>query len=133
MEGISYEERLEKLVLFSLERWMLRGDLIEAYKIMKHMDRLDSQKPFPRVEESVTRAMDLSDRVPLVLTYHPTSIHIKKIIRRHFCHVQRDTTTRHIFPFPSLSAFHRDISFWDTLIHPSFTPNNPPQPHSTFP
>eukprot|EP00061_Rhincodon_typus_P001700 g15502.t1 len=29
-----------------------------------------------------------SDRVPLVLT----SIHIQKIIRRHFCHLQRDAT-----------------------------------------
>ena len=34
MEGISYEERLEKLGLFSLERWRLRGDLIEVYKVM---------------------------------------------------------------------------------------------------
>ena len=55
MEGISYEERLEKLGLFSLERQRLRGDLIEVYKIMRGMDRVDSQKLFPRVEESITR------------------------------------------------------------------------------
>eukprot|EP00061_Rhincodon_typus_P015754 g43611.t1 len=48
MEGISYEERLGKLGLFSLERWKLRGDLIEVYKIMKGMDRVDSQRLFPR-------------------------------------------------------------------------------------
>jgi len=55
MEGISFEERLEKLGLFSLNRCRLRGDLIEVYKIMRGMDRVDSQKLFPRVEESVTR------------------------------------------------------------------------------
>ena len=33
----------------------LRGDLIEVYKIMRGMDRVDSQKLFPRVEESITR------------------------------------------------------------------------------
>eukprot|EP00061_Rhincodon_typus_P019108 g9167.t1 len=40
------------------------------------------------------------DRVPLILTYHPTSIHIQNIIRRHFRHLQQDVTTRHIFPSP---------------------------------
>ena len=47
MEGISYEERLEKLGLFSLERRRLRGDMMEVYKIMRGMDRVDSQKLFP--------------------------------------------------------------------------------------
>eukprot|EP00061_Rhincodon_typus_P000093 g10462.t1 len=53
-----------------------------------------------------------SDRVPPILTYHPTSIsiHIQKIIRCHFCHFQQDATTRHIFPSPPLSAFRRDRS-----------------------
>ena len=52
MEGISYEE---KLGLFSLERRRVRGDLIEVYKIMRGMDRVDSQMLFPRVEEGITR------------------------------------------------------------------------------
>ena len=42
MEGINYEERSEKFGLFSLERWRLMCDLIEVYKIMRGMDRVDT-------------------------------------------------------------------------------------------
>ena len=41
LEGVGYEERLNKLRLFSLERWRLRGDLIEVYKIMRGIDSMD--------------------------------------------------------------------------------------------
>eukprot|EP00061_Rhincodon_typus_P010143 g34206.t1 len=53
---------------------------------------------------------DKNDRVPLVLTYHPSGIHIHKIISCYFLHFQPNGTTRLIFPSPLLSAFHRDHS-----------------------
>eukprot|EP00061_Rhincodon_typus_P001129 g13818.t1 len=74
-----------------------------------------------------------SDRVPLILTCHPISIHIQNTFRHHFCHLQRDATTRHKFPSPPLSAFRRDRSLWDTLVHTSITLNTSPQPYGTFP
>jgi len=48
LEGVSCMDRLDKLGLFSLERrrW-LRGDLIEVYKMMRGIDRVDSQNLFP--------------------------------------------------------------------------------------
>eukprot|EP00061_Rhincodon_typus_P000666 g12381.t1 len=73
------------------------------------------------------------DRVSLILTYHPISIHIQKIIRHHFRHLRQDATTRHTFPSPPLSAFRRDRSLRETLVHTSFTLNTSPQPYSTFP
>ena len=43
LDDMDYEERLNKLGLFSLERQRMRGDLIEVYKIMTGLDRVDSQ------------------------------------------------------------------------------------------
>jgi len=42
LEGMPYEERLRELRFFSLERRWMRGDLIEVYKMMRSIDRLDS-------------------------------------------------------------------------------------------
>eukprot|EP00061_Rhincodon_typus_P017186 g45764.t1 len=74
-----------------------------------------------------------SDRVPLVLTDHPTSIHIQKVIRRYSCHLQQDATTRHTFQSPRLSAFRRDCSLQDTLVHTSFNHNTPYSPAAPSP
>eukprot|EP00061_Rhincodon_typus_P001769 g15729.t1 len=55
LEGLSYREKLNRLGLFSLELRRLRGDLIEVYKIMRGMDRVNSQGLFSRVGKSKTR------------------------------------------------------------------------------
>ena len=62
MEGLSYEERLGKLGLFSLERQRMRGDLIEVYKIMKGIEKVNSGKLFPRSEVMITRGHGLKER-----------------------------------------------------------------------
>lgn len=41
MAGCSYKEILDRFVLFSLKHRRLRGDLIDVYKIMKGIDRID--------------------------------------------------------------------------------------------
>eukprot|EP00061_Rhincodon_typus_P007278 g28827.t1 len=81
---------------------------------------------------------DIGERNKECSTYpakrqHPTSIYMQRIIRRHFRHLLRDATTRHIFPYPVFSAFRGHRSLQDIMVHSSFTPNTFPKPYGTFP
>ena len=57
MAGLSYEEILNHLGLYPLEFGRVRQDLIETskYKILRELDRVDSERMFPMVGESRTR------------------------------------------------------------------------------
>eukprot|EP00061_Rhincodon_typus_P004937 g23769.t1 len=50
MEALSYKERLVRLGLLSLECRKLRGNLIEVYKIMRDVDRVNDSCLFPRMD-----------------------------------------------------------------------------------
>jgi hypothetical protein len=48
LSHLSYEEKLEKLNLFSLTKRRLRGDMIETFKIFQGLDNIDSEVFFSR-------------------------------------------------------------------------------------
>ncbi|XP_072107366.1 uncharacterized protein [Mobula birostris] len=58
MRGLRYEEHLSALGLYSLEFRRMRGDLIETFRMLKGMDRVDVAKLFPMMGESSTRGHD---------------------------------------------------------------------------
>ena len=62
MAGLSYEERLSRLGLYSLEFRRVRGNLIETCKILTGLDRVDSEGIFPMVGESRIRGHRLKIR-----------------------------------------------------------------------
>lgn len=47
---VSYKERLQCLVLFSIEKRCLKGNMIEKYKILQGMDRVDREALLPLTE-----------------------------------------------------------------------------------
>jgi len=58
LEGRTYEEMLRELRIFSLERRRMRAVLIEVYKTMRRIDRVDAQRLFARVDVAVTRGQN---------------------------------------------------------------------------
>ncbi len=51
-----YQERLRSLNLYSMEYRRKRGDLIQAYKILKKLDRIDPSKFFIQTKYKATRS-----------------------------------------------------------------------------
>ena len=58
-----------------------------------------------------------SPRIPLVLTFHPLSERIKRILLSNFKILSGDPHTKEIFPQPPLVAHRRDRNVRDTLVH----------------
>ena len=59
MKGLSYEERLRSLGLYSMEFRRMRGDRIEIYRILRSLDRVDVDRMFPLVEKTRNKGHNL--------------------------------------------------------------------------
>ncbi len=55
IRSLSYEERLRKLDMFPLRDRRVRGDLIETFKILKKIDKIDHESLFEISSLSITR------------------------------------------------------------------------------
>ena len=54
MHNLSYEERLKRLDMFPLRDRRTRGDLIETFKILKKIDKIDHENLF-EMSHTITR------------------------------------------------------------------------------
>ena len=55
LKHLNYKDRLEELNMFSLKKRRLRGDMIEVYKIINNIDKVESSKFFILIDTNVTR------------------------------------------------------------------------------
>ena len=55
LKDLSYRERLQALKLMSLKTRRVRGDLIQAYKILYNIDDINASKFFTFSETTHTR------------------------------------------------------------------------------
>ena len=53
--GLSYKDRLDRVGLITLEKRRLRGDLIQVFKLIKGIDKIDYNKFFQLVDNTRTR------------------------------------------------------------------------------
>ena len=65
-----------------------------------------------------------SERIPLILTYHPLAIPIKKIIYDNFGILSSNAKTCQIFSAPPLMAYRRDSNLRDTLVRSNLHNDN---------
>ena len=56
---LTYEERLKRFKLFTLEQRRMRGDLIEAYKIITGKEKIDSKRLFQLADTTYLRGNGL--------------------------------------------------------------------------
>ena len=73
-----------------------------------------------------------TERIPLVLTYHPFNSHIKKILLANFNILMNDETTREIFSLLPLTSYRRDQNIRDILVHTSMKSQSG-SPAGTYP
>lgn len=120
----------------------VQAEMTKFFHQRGYPDRI-TQSAIDRIQEvdresALTKTVKpTSNRVPLVMTYHPQAISIRNIVFRNFKELQRDDTTKNIFNEPPVTAYRRDRNISNHLVrasHPSpqlpDTPDHKPGTYS---
>ena len=87
-----------------------------ASSLQRDLDAIQRVNRNNVIKQQDSESRDRS-RIPLVLTFHPLSERIKRILVSNFNILSGDPQTKEIFPQPPLVAYRRDCNVRDTLVH----------------
>ncbi len=108
------------LVFYSLQDWMLVCNKVAPSISSPRVNRDDV------IKHQDSESRDHS-QISLVLTFHPLSERIKRILVSNFSILSDDPQTKEIFPQPPLIAYRHDRNVRVTLVHTA--DRNQPGPH----
>ena len=111
LDHMSYDKRLKVLGLLSHEQRRLRGDLIEAYKILNGKDIVDKATFFqlsPTV--STLRGHDMKLFIPRA------RLHVRKYFFSHRVVPHWNSLPQHVVNAPSVNSFKsRSDTYWHDM------------------
>jgi|SRR6218665_1015980 len=107
---VPYEERLQKLSLFTLERRRMRGDLIETYKILHGLENVDEHTFFNK-----TTANLRGHTCSLKLYHKPVRLGVRKFFFSPRIVHNWNRLPEEAVSASSLSAFKKKLDNWMDL------------------
>ena len=105
-----FQQKAHEMCTFFEKRGYSRTALKHDLQRVSRVSRRDAI-------QAANVATNGTERIPLVLTYHPFNNHIKKILLTNFNILMNDETTKEIFPLPPLTSYRRDQNIRDILVH----------------
>ena len=100
---LTYQERLQKLSLLSIKDRMLRGDLIEVYKIVTGKVNVDANQFFEIQDESITRGHQLK------LKRRRATHHFRNMVFSNRVVEPWNGLPAHVISSPSVNVFKRRL------------------------
>jgi ribonucleases P/MRP protein subunit RPP40 len=120
MQNLTYEERLKKLKLPTLEYRRIRGDMIEAFKITSGHYKHQAIENFLPLNNRTSRGHSKK------LHHQQASIDLRKYSFTHRIVETWNSLPSEVINAPSIQAFERRLDkYW--LHHHQFSPYRPPQ------
>ena len=117
LEHLSCEERLRELVLFSLEKRRLWGDLLVAFQYLKGASNQEGDRLFMRVDGDRTRGNGFQRRQGRFTLYTRRKFFTQRVLTRW------KRLPREVVDAPSLAAFRaKDVALgslvsWLATLH----------------